>query len=139
MNLGQISAAVRSKLEGSSDLPGERYYDGDRFNPGKPLSNSSENDWFKLELIGGPTERIGMTEDGTIERRPLAVVEIGVPDGYGDSRLTNYEDALFSLFPPGLSVSGTLRVRSAGPFNNSRRREGSYLVGSVSIPLSVYY
>ena len=136
MKLSEITSTIKAVIE-SGDLPAKRFYDGERFNPGKPLSDSG--DWLKLEIIAGPTERIGLTSEGLTERRPLAIVELAVPDGYGDERLTDYEDQLYSLFLPGLAINETrLRVRSAGPFSNGRRRDGAWLVVSTSIPFSTY-
>ena len=131
MTLREIRSAVRAKLEGSPALPSRRFYDGEAFDPKPP------GDWLKMELLGGPTERIGMTPDGVIERRPLAIVELAVEDGTGDETLSDYEDAIYSLFRAGLPVEGNLRVRSNGTFHNSRRRSGKWLVSSVSVPLVV--
>ena len=78
-----------------------------------------------------------MTHYGVVERRPLAIVALGIPDGKGDTALVDYEDRIYELFPAALRVSGSLRVRVNGVFYNARRRSGPWLISSISVPLEI--
>ena len=133
MTLREIRTALESLLAASTDLPSKLYTDGERFDPKPPAH------WMRLEVIGGPTFRLGMTPEGVRERRSLAIVTLGIPDGKGDSQLTDYEDALDALFPSALSVSGALRVRSTGANVGNRERSGPWLTSVSTIPLATLF
>ncbi len=133
MTLSEIRAAVLLKIEDSNSLPQKVYLDGEEFDPRGPGS------WMRVEIVGGTTQRLGMTPEGTVERRPLAVIEIGTPFGKGDAALTAYEDEVYRLFPSALAVMGDLRVRANGVFLNARYRRDQFLVSSTTVPLEVRY
>lgn len=140
MTLSEIRASVRQVIEDEGGFPDRKFYEWQDFVSEKPLSDSPDYDWIRVEVNGGPTTLISFpAESGIVERRPLLSLEIGVPFGYeaASARLSGYEDVVERIFRPGTVVSGTLRVGTPGPFGFDWFREGSAIVSGISIPLVV--
>lgn len=135
MLLSEVRTRIRELLtENATDLPASLFFDGSGWS-GLPRGLPS---FLKMTLIAGPSERLS---NGFIERRPLAILEIGAQNTEeGEELLSGYEDEIFDLFFPGRPLGGTsqLRVRANGLFGNERRRNGEYLTLSISVPLRMY-
>ena len=140
MTISEIRAAVRSVLEDESGFPSRKFYDWQSFEAGKPLSDSADYDWMRIEINGGPSSLISFPVDvGIVERRPLVSIEIGVPHGSeaASIRRAEYEDVVERIFRPGTVVSGALRVGVQGPFGFDPFREGQANCVGISVPLVV--
>ena len=140
MTISEIRSAVRQVIENENGFPSRKYYDWQSFDPGKPLSDSPDADWIRVEIHGGPSALVSFpAASGIVERRPLASLEIGVAHGYeaAATRRAGYEDLVERIFRPGTVVSGALRVGVQGPFGFDPFREGAFSCVGISVPLVV--
>ncbi|MDE2772358.1 MAG: phage tail terminator-like protein [Gemmatimonadota bacterium] len=143
MTLVDVDASLAARL-GELNLPGSPlvYVPGSMFKPTPPRP------WLRWDLIGGPTERSNIGEPARTEIRPLLNIDVAVQDGRGSTswaELLALAEAIRRGFAPTYalpepatytgSLPWDLRVRASGPFSQGPRREGSYLVTTVSIPL----